>query len=85
MFQRTFDVLMAGSPYAEGYIIEQDGKTAGYALLAKSFSQEAGGIVIWIEEIYILPEFQSRGLGTAFFRYLEERGAHGGKALPAGI
>ena len=78
-FQRTFDVLMAGSPYAEGYIIEQDGKTAGYALLAKSFSQEAGGIVIWIEEIYILPEFQSRGLGTAFFRYLEEHRTTGVK------
>ena len=71
-FTRTFDVLMAGSPYAAGYIIEQDGKTAGYALLARSFSQEAGGIVIWIEELYILPEYQSRGLGTAFFRYLEE-------------
>ena len=53
-FQRTFDALMEHTPYASAYIIEQDGKTAGYALLARSFSQEAGGMVTWIEELYIL-------------------------------
>lgn len=47
------------------------GKTAGYALLARSFSQEAGGMVTWIEELYIRPEFQGHGLGTAFFQFLE--------------
>ncbi len=72
-FQRTFDALMEHSPYAAAYIIEQDGETAGYALLAKSFSQEAGGIVVWIEELYIRPAFQGHGLGTAFFRFLEEQ------------
>lgn len=72
-FQRTFDALMEHTPYAAAYIIEQAGKTAGYALLAKSFSQEAGGITVWIEELYIRPQFQGHGLGTAFFRFLEEQ------------
>lgn len=72
-FARTFDALMENTPFAAAYIIEQDGVTAGYALLAKSFSQEAGGIVIWIEELYIRPEFQGHGLGTSFFRFLEEQ------------
>lgn len=72
-FQRTFDALMEHTPYAAAYIIEQDGEIAGYALLAKSLSQEAGGIVIWIEELYIRPQFQGHGLGTAFFRFLEEQ------------
>ncbi len=70
-FQRTFDALMAHTPFAAAHLIEQDGETAGYALLAKSFSQEAGGVVIWIEELYIRPQFQGKGLGTAFFRFLE--------------
>lgn len=70
-FGRTFDALMENTPFAAAYIIEQDGVAAGYALLAKSFSQEAGGIVVWIEELYIRPEFQGHGLGTAFFRFLE--------------
>ena len=70
-FQRTFDALMEHTPYASAYIIEQDGKTAGYALLARSFSQEAGGMVTWIEELYIRPYFQGQGVGTAFFQFLE--------------
>ncbi len=72
-FRWTFDALMEHTPYAAAYIIEQDGEAAGYALLAKSFSQEAGGIVLWIEELYIRPQFQGHGLGTAFFRFLEEQ------------
>lgn len=70
-FSRTFNELMTSDRYAEGYILEKDGATAGYALLAKTFSQEAGGLVIWAEELYIKPEFRSLGLGTEFFKFLE--------------
>ncbi len=70
-FERTFDTLMKSDTYASAYIIEEAGEKAGYALLAKTWSQEAGGIVIWIEELYIRPKYQDRGYGTAFFRFLE--------------
>ena len=70
-FKRTFDMLMESDVYASAYLMEEDGQKAGYALLAKSWSQEAGGPVIWIEELYIRPQFQGRGYGTAFFRFLE--------------
>lgn len=70
-FTRTFNELMTRDTYAEGYILETDGRTAGYALLSKTFSQEAGGLVIWAEELYIKPEFRSQGLGTEFFKFLE--------------
>lgn len=69
---KTFDELMKSDTYAEAYIIEHDDRNAGYALLAKTFSQEAGGIVVWLEEIFILPEFRSCGLGGEFFRFLKE-------------
>ena len=42
-------------------------------MIAKTFSQEAGGYVWWIEEVYIREKFRSRGLGREFFRYLEEQ------------
>ena len=71
-FQKTFEELMRSDVYAEGFIFEKDGKTAGYALIANTFSQEAGGKVCWIEEIYVKPEFRSEGLGTEFFGYLEK-------------
>lgn len=69
---KTFEELMRANTYAEAYIIEQEGKRAGYALLAKSFSQEAGGMVLWLEEIFILPEFRSCGLGGQFLKFLKE-------------
>ena len=69
-FAVTFDELMRSEDYALCYILELDGKAAGYSLLAKTYSQEAGGMVIWIEEIYVKPEFRGRGIGKAFFDFL---------------
>lgn len=68
----TFDELMRSQDYAEGYLFEVEGKTAGYALLSKTFSQEVGGLVVWLEELYIRNAFQGKGLGSAFLAYLEE-------------
>lgn len=70
--EKTFEELMRSEQYALGFLIEYQERPAGYALLAKTFSQEAGGMVIWIEEIYIRPEFRSKGLGKEFFAYLHE-------------
>lgn len=69
---RTFNELMRSDTYMEGFIFEYEGNIAGYALISKSFSPEAGGSVVWIEELMILPEYRSRGLGTQFFRFLEK-------------
>lgn len=67
----TFNELMRSNDYADAYIMESENKIAGYALLAKTFSQEAGGIVLWIDELYVLPEYRNCGLGREFFSYLK--------------
>lgn len=72
--ERTFDELMRSDAYAEGLILEYEGHTAGYGLLAKTFSREAGGMVCWIEELYVKPEFRSHGLGREVFARLENAG-----------
>lgn len=66
----TFDELMRSDDYALCYIFELDGEAVGYSLLAKTYSQEAGGKVLWIEEIYVSPDFRGRGIGKAFFEFL---------------
>ena len=40
----TFETLVEGNPFSDGYMIESDGENVGYALVAKTFSQEAGGL-----------------------------------------
>ncbi|CAB1255490.1 N-acetyltransferase [Ruminococcaceae bacterium BL-6] len=68
----AFEELMRSEDYVTAYLLEQDGKAAGYALLSRQFSQEAGGMALWIDEIYIRPPFRGRGLGSEFFRFLDE-------------
>ena len=72
-FEKTADEALRSDAYAEIYLLEHEGKPAGYGLTARTFSQEAGGQVLWIEELYIRSEFRSKGLGREFFSWLEEK------------
>ena len=72
-FERTADEALGSDAYAQIYMLECDGEPAGYGLTAKTFSQEAGGYVIWLEELYIREQFRSRGLGSEFFAYVEKK------------
>lgn len=67
-----FDELMRSDQYAYAYICQADGDTVGYALIAKTFSQEAGGIVLWVEELFIKDGYRDKGLGKAFFEHFFE-------------
>ena len=71
-FEATFDEIMKGSAYTEAFIFECNSEIAGYGLIARTYSQEAGGIVIWIEEIYVKEEFRNKGLGSEFIEYVKE-------------
>ena len=71
---RDVDACISGSPYVEGYVFDQgDGTICGYSMLAKSFSTEAGGLCIWIEDLYLKPEYRGQGFGSALFRFVEEK------------
>lgn len=69
-FEECFEELLRSDEYTFCHIFRYDGEAAGYALIAKTYSQEAGGMVWWIEEIYVLPEYRGKGIGSAYFDYL---------------
>lgn len=70
-YDATFGELMRSDDYLKCYIFEDDSKPCGFALLSKTFSQEAGGVSVTIEEIFIDAEYRGRGLATEFFEYLK--------------
>ena len=72
IFVSDVDECVSDSPYAEGYVFEDSGETIGYAMLAKSYSTEYGKRCIWIEDIYIKEGYRGKGIGSEFFRFLEE-------------
>ncbi len=67
----NFDEAMRSDAYLEGLILEYNHEKAGYCLLTKTFHTEAG-LTLWIEDIYILEQFRSKGLGNELFAYLNE-------------
>lgn len=69
-YEHTFAELMRSNLFARCYIFEHDGKIIGYGLTARTFSQEAGGLTVFIEELYIAAEYRSKGYGRKFFDYL---------------
>ena len=71
--ERTFDEMMRSDVYVDGFLMEADeGVVMGYALISKTFSQESGGLAVWVEELYVLPEHQGQGVGSQVFALLEE-------------
>lgn len=69
---KAFEELMRSDEYLICLMIEKETEPVGYALLNKMFCREAGGIVIWTEELYIRPEHRGEGAGTEFFHWLEK-------------
>lgn len=67
-FEKTFTQILDGDPYVNAYIIQFDRKTAGYCLLSHTYSNEAGGLTVWIEEIYIDPSFRGHKLADKALR-----------------
>lgn len=69
---RTFEEALAGNPFLRIVIFQQEKETAGYCQLSFTYSNEAGGLTVLVEEVYVKPEYQGRGLGSAFFAWLFE-------------
>ena len=67
-----FDEMIRSDIYAEGFlIVDEQEQAIGYGIVSKSYSQECGGQVIWLEELSILPSFQNKGLGKAYFSFIQ--------------
>lgn len=73
IFCADIDNCIGCSPYLEGYIFEDESGLLGYGMIAKSFSTEFGKPCIWIEDLYIKPEFRGKGIGSAFFSHIEKK------------
>lgn len=71
IFKSDIENCTNDSPYLAGYVFEDNGEILGYAMTAKSFSTEFGKPCVWLEDLYIRPEHQGKGIGTEFLGFLE--------------
>lgn len=62
----TFQELLQSDTYLFGYLMEVDGEPAGFAILNQMMQQEAGGIIIWVECLYVREAFRSQESADSF-------------------
>lgn len=71
--KRTFDALIAGLPFVDAFLAEdEDGTPLGFTLLAVTWSNEAGGLTVWIEELLVLEAARGKGVGRAILAHVQK-------------
>ena len=63
---------------AEVLFVLADGREAGFAVFFHNFSTFLGRAGIYLEDLYVLPEYRGRGLGKALLRELARLAAERG-------
>ena len=46
---------------------------AGFSVTNRMMQHEAGGVMVWVEDLYIRPAYRGQGLGSRFLQWLEEQ------------
>lgn len=66
----TFALCIARSPFVSGGFICCDEEVCGYGLIAFSYSNEYGGKIMIVDEVYVEDEFRNKGLAAHFIRHM---------------
>jgi ribosomal protein S18 acetylase RimI-like enzyme len=70
--QDTFDALTKYPELGSIIIFDHDGVIIGYSILINFWSNEFGGNILTIDELYIKKAYRSQGVGSRFIHYLAE-------------
>jgi len=70
--------LFGPQPAAGALLARGDGEVAGYAIYFFTFSSFVGRAGIWLEDVYVRPQFRKRGLGRRLIEAVARTGAERG-------
>ncbi|MCU1260597.1 MAG: GCN5-related N-acetyltransferase [Bryobacterales bacterium] len=66
--QRLVQDMFADRPRIESLLVEVDGVPAGYTLFFETYSSFLALPTLYLEDLFVLPEYRSRRAGSALFR-----------------
>lgn len=67
------ETLFGPTPYAQVIIAELAGVAVGYALFFHNFSTFTGRPGIYLEDLYVQPQYRGRGFGKLLLAYLARK------------
>lgn len=62
--------LFGSSPYIEAVIVEYTGQAVGFALFFTNYSTFLTKPGIYLEDLFVLPEYRRQGIGKTLITYL---------------
>lgn len=70
-FPETISVLLARPERGRIVLLLEGDAVRGYTLLIPYWSNEFGGTLVFIDELFVLPEARGRGLGRKFVEWVK--------------
>jgi len=68
--RKTIDELTRHPDKGTILVLDLDGEIIGYAILLNIWSNEFGGNIVNIDELYVKEEFRRKGIATNFIKHL---------------
>jgi GNAT superfamily N-acetyltransferase len=62
---KAFSVLLVEAPLGCAGVIQAEGQDVGYFVLILCYSMEYGGLIAFVDDLFVRPPFRRIGLGTA--------------------
>ena len=69
---KTFQALLEEPTRGSIIVFEQGAEIVGYSILVNFWSNEFGGNILIIDELFVRKEFRSRGIASQFIAYLKQ-------------
>lgn len=69
--KRTIEKYRSDPEQVMIYLLQRKKVNIGYAILVYYWSNEYGGNIITIDELYVREEYRNQGVATEFFYFLE--------------
>lgn len=72
LFPDTIEHLVSYPPAGQIIVFKLEEELVGYALLIPYWSNEFGGVVLFVDELFVSAKYRNRGIAHSFFRYLAQ-------------
>jgi GNAT superfamily N-acetyltransferase len=69
-FPATIETLLAEPARGSIILFEEAGRTRGYAILIPYWSNEYGGTIVYVDELFVVREARNRGVAHQFFQFV---------------
>ena len=71
MVERGVEAVLLDNSKGQYYVAELDGKILSSLLTTYEWSDWRNGTILWIQSVYVLPEFRRKGVYRKMYMYIK--------------